>query len=201
MNGKVDWNFNVLFNDQPQVSNMVQSYAPLLRHPGLYPPIPAQWLHLTVLRAGFTTEFTEAEMQAVATTLAPNLAALDIPELTLGPAWVYKGYPLLHTTPEEPLDQLFQCVVQGLRAVVGEDRMPRPVDRSLTKFMPHVALAYTRDYAAEEEVRTILADTPIPPVSFRLSYLSLVRQQPMSGHYEWEVVKNIPVGEPTVEHL
>jgi 2'-5' RNA ligase len=191
---KVDWNFNILFNDLPQVNGMAERYAKLLDHPGLYPPVPPQWLHLTILRVGFTVDFTESEMQAVASRLRPKLASLKLPEFTLGPAWVYKGYPLLHIAPEEPLDQIFQIVVRELKAVVGEDRMPHPVDRPITKLVPHVSLAYTRKYDSEDEVQAILTDNPIPPVLFRPSYLSLVKQRPLRQHYEWEVIENIPLG-------
>jgi 2'-5' RNA ligase len=174
---------------------MAQRYARLLDHPGLYPPVPPQWLHLTVLRAGFTTEFTESEMQAVAARLEAPLAAQKMITLTLGPAWVYKGYPLLRTLPEEPLEAIFQQVVGALKVEVGEERMPHPVDRPITKLAPHVSLAYTRNYDNEDEVQRTIAENPIPPVSVRLGYLSLVRQRPTDGHYEWEVVENIPLGE------
>lgn len=60
--GKVDWNFNLIFDDQPQVAAMVSQYAKPLDQPGLYPPVPAKWLHATILRVGTTDEYTKAEM-------------------------------------------------------------------------------------------------------------------------------------------
>jgi 2'-5' RNA ligase len=195
MKGKTDWNFNLLFDAAPQVSAMAERYAPLLQHPGLYPPVPLEWLHLTVLRVGSTSEATGEEMDQVCTKLAPRLAGLALPEFTVGPAWTYIGYPLLHITPERPLDSVFQEVLHALQAVVGPDRMPRPIDRSATKLMPHIALAYPKNYDAENEVEQTLIDHPIPPVTIRIPQLSLIKQWPTGEHYEWEVIKNIPLGQ------
>ncbi len=63
---RTDWNFNILFNDQPQVAGLASQYAPLVKHPGLDDPVPGQWLHATVLRVGFLEDFPEAERLAVA---------------------------------------------------------------------------------------------------------------------------------------
>jgi 2'-5' RNA ligase len=195
MKDRVDWNFNLLFDTAPQVGAMAEQYAPLLRHPGLYPPVPPQWLHLTVLRVGFTSEATQQEMEQVCANLAPKLASVAMPEFTVGPAWAYIGYPLLHVTPEEPLDNVFQEVLQALESVVGTDRMPRPVDRSATKLMPHIALAYPKNYDSDSDVERILADHPIPAVTARIPQLSLIKQWPTGEHYEWEIVRNILLGQ------
>ena len=62
---KVDWNFNILFNDQPQVAQTAKMYVQALSHPGLYPPIPAKWLHATILRIGLVDDYTKDELLAV----------------------------------------------------------------------------------------------------------------------------------------
>jgi 2'-5' RNA ligase len=195
MHGKTDWNFNILFDDQPQVAEMVSRYASLLKRDDLYPPIPTQWLHMTILRVGFTTEFTAAEMQQVATQLSPALAEMRLPAFTIGPAWMYKGYPLLHLAPAEPLEEIFQHVLSALRQVVGVQRLPLPVDRPATKLIPHVSLAYTRDDTNEQELEELLTAHPIPPVEFRLNHLALIKQEPVSGHYEWKTVQKLPIGQ------
>jgi hypothetical protein len=38
LDGAIDWNFNILFDGQPQVARMAEAYAESIRHPGLYRP-------------------------------------------------------------------------------------------------------------------------------------------------------------------
>jgi 2'-5' RNA ligase len=194
MEGKVDWNFNILFNDQPQIGELATEYAKLLNYPGLYPPVPPEWLHITVLRIGFTTDFTDAEILAVTALLEKPLAAINMPLCTLDPVCLYKGYPLLSPTPVEPFDQVFQEVLNALKSVIGQERMPNPIDRSLAKFEPHMTLAYTRDYDTEAELQKLLTNNPLPPVNFKPSHLSLVKQKAINHRYEWEVIKELLLG-------
>lgn len=100
---RVDWNFNILFDDQPQVAELASKYASLLQYPGLHKPVPGQWLHATVLRVGFLEEFSEAEMLEVAELIEQKITKIKIPELILGQWWLWDGNPVLHITPDEQL--------------------------------------------------------------------------------------------------
>ena len=64
--GQIDWNFNLIFAGDQAIAKMASEYKAALTHPGLYTPVPPEWLHTTILRIGTTDEFTEAEMIAVA---------------------------------------------------------------------------------------------------------------------------------------
>ncbi len=187
--GKIDWNFNIVFDDQPQVAAMVEKYAKLLDHPGLYPPIPSQWLHSTILRVGTTEEYTEEEMRAVAEALKPKLAGLQLPELKLGPWWMWGSTPVLHMAPEDPIDELFELIMAEIEKVVGKNRMPQP-----TRFIPHVTLAYTRTTDKAIEVYEKLLANPIPPVTFKASRMPLIKQQVIDHVYQWEVVEDLQLG-------
>lgn len=187
--GKVDWNFNLVFADQPQVAKLATQYAPLIKHPGLYPPIPGKWLHATILRAGLSSEYSDNEMQAVAKRLKLALASFRIPELRLGSWWLWSGNPVLHIAPEEPLVELFNTVMSEMEAVVGKERMPKP-----SKFIPHVTLAYNRTYDEELEVYQQLSSKLVKPVSFRATSMPLIKQSATDGHYEWKVIEDIPIG-------
>ena len=80
---QVDWNFNVVFEGQPAVAEMSKQYAPAIQHPGLYKPIPPQWMHATILSLGTVEDFTEQEVQAVAAKLEPILAPVSYTHLTI----------------------------------------------------------------------------------------------------------------------
>jgi 2'-5' RNA ligase len=129
---EVDWHFLIRLNNQTQLRDMVKRYAKIYDHPGLYPPIPFEWLHMTILRIGNVANITDQEMNDVLEQLFPALEMLHVPELLLGPWWLWTGSVVLHVTPEEPITHLFNAVTKVLSAVVGE-KAPKP-----DGFIPHV---------------------------------------------------------------
>lgn len=187
-NNSQDWNFNIIFN-QPDVARMAKDYAQTLDHPGLYRPIPAQWLHSTILRVGLTTDYTEAEMMAVVEILQPKLARLGLGEFVFDSWWLWGGNVVLHITPEEGLNQIYEEVTKAVEAVVGSDRTPK------SSFIPHMTLAYTKTHHNEGEINQQLVAHPVKPARFMVPQLLLLKQWPTAGHYEWEVIKSINIGQ------
>jgi 2'-5' RNA ligase len=185
------WNFNVVFDNQPDVVRMAQQYAPLLQHPGLYEPIPPQWLHSTILAVGTTHEFTELEMLAVADKLEPLLANLELPEFQFDSWWIWEGNVVLHISPEDEFTRIYDAVTEALTQTVGPKRTRKS---PYGNFVPHTSLAYTRTHDKEHEIHRQLVEHPVVPAAFKVAYLPLIRQWPKNGHYEWEVVRKIPIG-------
>ena len=186
--GEVDWHFLVRFSHQTQLRAMAERYATVYRHGGLYPPIPFEWLHMTLVRIGNVTRIPDAEMRKVVELLRPTLAMMALPEFRLGPWWLWTGSIVLHVTPEEPIAYLFSEVMSVLYTVLGE-RAPKP-----SAFIPHVTLAYGRDYQQELEVHRQLSAHWIEPVPFHISSLSLVKERQTIPFYHWQVVTDIPLG-------
>lgn len=187
---QVDWNFNVLFND-PAVSKLAEAYAKVIRHPGLYDPIPPQWLHATILRVGLVEDYSEAEMLAVAAKLQQNLAGLSLPEFSFDSWWLWDGNVVLHISPDDEFSKIYDQVVAALEAVVGPERAAKSPHG---RFVAHTSLAYTKTHTQEQEINRQLANHASPAASFKAHSVSLIRQWPTNGHYEWEVVQDIPIG-------
>ena len=185
---RIDWNFNILFNDQPQVAELASKYEPLLEHPGLHKPVPGEWLHATVLRVGFLEEFTEAEMLETATLLEQKITEIKMPELMLGQWWLWGGNPVLHITPDDQLQQLFRALIAALTEIVGKERLPEKL-----QFIPHITLAYSKTYDDEIGLYKRLQDNPIPGVLVRAQRLSLIKQWIEDDYYRWDIVKEIPL--------
>ncbi len=82
--GVVDWNFNVVYQQEPSIVAMAQAYEPLLERPELYEPIPTEWLHATILRVGALEDYTEEEMLAVGIWFKKNLRTFSFLSLNLG---------------------------------------------------------------------------------------------------------------------
>jgi 2'-5' RNA ligase len=188
---RVDWNFNVLFDGQPDVARMAEEYAPVLDNPGLYKPIPSQWLHSTILRVGFVEDYTENEMLEVADKLQEQLANLKLPEFFFDSWWLWGGSVVLHISPDSEFNKIYKAVIGSLREVVGEARTTKSPHES---FIAHTALVYSKTYSEEKEVHDKLLANPIKPASFNATSISLIKQWPIDGHYEWDVIRNIPIG-------
>jgi 2'-5' RNA ligase len=187
---RTDWNFNILFEDQPQVAAYAEQYASLLEHPGLYEPVPGKWLHATVLRAGFIEDFSEAEMLETATVLEPKLATLKLPQLTLGNVFMWDGNPCLRITPDTDLQGVLKLIVRALSEVAGKDRVPQK-----TGFIPHITLAYSKTYDDEAAVHARLHSEQIADLPIRANSVSLIRQHVEHDYYVWEDVKGLPIGQ------
>lgn len=190
--GQVDWNFNVIFDGCPEVVEMAQQYAPLVTHPGLYSPIPAKWLHATILRVGPEDDFTKEEMLAVAECLHGKLAKLELPEFRFDSWWLWGGNVVLHISPADEFTKIYDAVISALEQIVGPERTLKSPYGG--RFIAHTALAYTRSHHKEHEINQQLASKLIHPASFKVSYLPLIRQWPTGGHYEWEIIRKIPIG-------
>jgi 2'-5' RNA ligase len=187
---RVDWNFNVTFDGSSDVARMVADYSNVVSHPGLYAPVPSEWIHSTILRVGFVSDFTENEMLATSRLLSAELSDLHLPEFVCDSWWLWGGNVVLHLTPEENLTTLYTALLDCLRRVVGPDRTPVS---SRGSFIPHITLAYTRTHDQETEIHDQLSKTNVIPARFSIDTVSLLRQWPTNGHYEWDVVEQIPI--------
>lgn len=219
---RTDWNFNILFDDQPQVAKFSSKYNPIIKHPGLYEAVPSRWLHATVLRVGFIEEFSEAEMLAVAEILKQKLVKIKMPELTLGQRWwLWNGGPVLSITPKKELQAVFKAVLSALVEVIGRDRLPeltiaskhhpmKEIDQFIKylsrtfgrdripanlQFTPHVTLAYPRTYQDEFGLFKQLRSHPIEGINIRALKLSLIKQRVEKNYYVWDVIKELPIGQ------
>lgn len=188
--GRADWNLNILFNDQSQVAEYAAKYYQALQHHGLYEPVPSEWLHATVLRIGFFDDFSEVEMLEYASRLEARFEDIQMPEFLLGQWWIWGGNPCVHFTPRDPMMRMFSIVMEELTALVGADRLP---DKQ--RLTPHITLAYSKSYEDEIELHRQLETVSAPAVSVRAKRLSLIKQWIVDHHYEWEVVKDIPLNQ------
>ncbi|HEX4774588.1 MAG TPA: hypothetical protein VH234_03660, partial [Candidatus Saccharimonadales bacterium] len=88
--------------------------------------------------------------------------------------------------------KLYDHVIAALESVVGPDRTTKSPHGT---FISHTALAYTKTHDKEQEIHAQLVASPVKPTAFNATSLSLIKQWPTDGHYEWEVIKYIAIGE------
>jgi 2'-5' RNA ligase len=188
--GKVDWNFNIVMSGNKDLSHTMDEYAAALTDPGLHKPVPAEWLHVTILRVGFTSDFTEKEMKRVVVALRPRLSAIRAPMVALDGWWIWSGNVVTHVSPDDKLRPIYDAVIASMKEILGSDRT---LESPHGRFLPHLTLAYSRTRDDELELHRRLETARITPVEFLVDRVSLVRQHVVDGHYEWDVVDEAPL--------
>ena len=188
--GVVDWNFNVVYQQDPAVVAMADAYAPLLKRPELYEPIPTEWLHATILRVGTLEDYTETEMLAVAELVQKKLDGIQFPEFEFGHHVLVHGNVCFRVEPESELEKLYIAVTESLEEIVGPDRATKS---PYGEFIAHTSLAYTKNQDNESEISDVLSKANITSAKFKIKHMPLIMQRPTNGHYEWEVIKDIVI--------
>lgn len=185
--GETRWAFHLLFDSQPQVHALVDQFQPILNHSTLYPRIPRQWLHATILTVKNNSEITRATIDRVCELLQPKLNEIVVPELTVGSPWVWDGSVVLRITPGEELEKIYAAVLESVNEYV-DTAVP-----ATNRFIPHMTLAYARSSDDETGLEAKVGEMSIEPVSFVARSLSLVRQCQMESDYRWELVQKLPL--------
>ncbi len=192
----VDWNFNLTFVDNADVLALPALYKDAIDHPDFYAPIPPEWLHVTVLRVGFTTEYSEADMLQLSEAIVRDLQNLTLPVFEIGnPILMHGSTPVLCFIPEDKLSVLRTIVGKHADRIFGHEKVVESTRGIIdTVFKPHLSLAYPKTTEKEDEIWSQIQSYPVPLKNIRVTSMSLVKQIPINGHYEWEVVKKIPLG-------
>ena len=173
---RVDLNFNLYPGEYPQVAALAQAHRGVLaaRSDELYTPIPDKWLHCTILRVGLAQHFTAEQISGFIEVLKPKLAALKIPDLTIGhqPAEA-KGDIILRIQPEEAVREIHALIAE----VTGVEPNPN--------FIAHMSLAYSKDRIDDGQLASELAAVAAQPVSFRPN-LWVVEQEATEDGYVYK---------------
>ena len=145
-------------------------------------------MHSTILRVGTTDEFSEIEMRAVAYEVQENVANIRLPEFRFDAWWLLFGNVVFHISPDDEFTKLYDIVAVALTEVVGAERASKTHHG---RFLAHSTFAYAKSYQKEHEIHDRLTEARIEPAHFRATQMPLIRQWPVDGHYEWEIVEQV----------
>lgn len=183
--GEVDWHFLVIFDKEPGIEEFAEKYKQPLDHPGLHTPIPAEWLHMTILRVGPITEISDEQMDKVCQLIQEQSRGLIMPELSLNSPWSWSGSVCVHVDPEDEIKKLYGITASACNQILDyETDTPE-------KFIPHVTLAYPKDTEDDAEIVRQIEQSQIEPFTFKPTELCLVKQTQTPPYYQWEVVKRL----------
>ncbi len=171
---------------------MVNEYTSVLNQSELlHKPIPAEWLHTTVLNLGTTKDISEAEALAVAEKVQQGVSKLKLPEFRFDSWWLLFGNVVFHISPDDEFTKLYDIVRDALEAVVGSERAAKA---SRGRYLAHSTFAYAKTHMSEYKIHEIMSSAHIEFARFHVTNMPLLRQWAHDGHYEWEVVKDISLG-------
>ena len=184
--GQLYW--HVLFKDEPRLQALASSaQEKLMPFAGLH-LTPKQWLHLTVMLAGFSEDFTDASINEMTTCADQLLSSVSPITITFSKFWYHPEAIVLGIQQSDSLNSLFEAV-QNATNTVGAHCKAR--DNGL--WNPHVTLAYS---AAAQSASPIIAALghDVPSCEVTVRRVNLVVQEGPERLWNWRSLAEIPLG-------
>jgi hypothetical protein len=128
------------FISDPPISEIVNSYAPMLGAAGVFDLVPARWLHITTQGVSFADTIAESEVRAIVEAARPLLANTEPVNATLGPVDMDAEAAFLPIRPFGQLEAVRTQIRAAISQVLGADQVPEPDSFG---WPPHLSLGYT----------------------------------------------------------
>lgn len=189
--GREDLHWHLLYDEALVEERLVVPYRELTHRPGLE-PVPARWVHATVMHGGPVDQYTEAEITAIVDRVGEACATISPFDLIYDRPSVGTVALECPARPGAPARRLWELTA-GIDADVTGGRFPRIPDDG---YYPHVSLAYGiggTDRADRRAMKAWLSDHPGGPVVLRATHLSLVAQRHDRRHITWNPVAVVPL--------
>jgi 2'-5' RNA ligase len=174
--------------DQPQVRALAAvARGRLSAVSGLH-FTPEQWLHLTVLRVGLTTDFAPGEIEAMVGQARQPLQRVPPVTFTLGQVLYHPEAISLGARPGDALDAVAGAVRQAAASTPA-----RPADVTTPLWIPHVTVAYsTQDQPADPIIAALGRELPECPVT--IDAIHLIAQHGPERAWNWQSLARIALG-------
>lgn len=175
----------LVFRDVPVLNELALRCQEMLSPLGL-DPVPAGWLHVTLVRVGSPDSVDTVQLSRLTET-----ARTMLPEpftLRAAPLAGSRGAVRLTLSPWEPLVRLHAALVAANTAV------GLPVKKPTARFRPHLSLAYNnRRREAAPVVETVASLRSLPAVELGVADVQLVELRRCGAEYRWEALKSLPL--------
>jgi 2'-5' RNA ligase len=192
--GQEDYHWHLLFPEDLVSQQLVEPYRGLTHGRDQLRPVPARWVHLTLLHSGPVGQISAAELDQITdlvreqcTTVAPFSLTFDRPA-------VGRVAVECIARPGPPARQLWQITADATAAVTGT-RFPLIPDL----YYPHLSLAYgtgDSDTGRRAMKAWLSDDVDTGPVTLPATHLSLVAQSYDMQHITWRHLTDVPLDGP-----
>lgn len=177
----------MLFGDQPEVAELAGlGQARLAGLAGL-DLVPAEWLHLTTLIAGYSDEIAPGQAEAMVRHAARLLARVPPVRVALGRVLYHPRAVMLDAGPAAALEPVLRAVQEATRAGTGRDGTLHTAP-----WTPHITLAYSNMAAPAAPVIAALGRR-LPERVITISSVTLVEQAPEQA-WTWGKVTRVGFG-------
>jgi 2'-5' RNA ligase len=186
--GEAQLYWHILMRDQPQVRALAAvARQRLSGFSGLH-FAPEQWLHLSILRVGLTTEIAHDETDAMVGQAQYLLKQIPPVTFSVGQVLYHPEAIALGARPSGALD----AVSLAVRKAAASTRAVS-TDATTSLWIPHVTVAYsTQDQLAEPIIAALGSELPECPVTVDTIYL--IAQHGAERAWNWQPLATIGVG-------
>ena len=186
--GEAQLYWHILMRDQPQVRALAAvARQRLAGFSGLH-FTPEQWLHLSVLRVGLSTDFLPSDIDTMVSQASHLLKSTPPVTFTLGQVLYHPEAITLGIRPEDALDAVSAAIRQATASTLAS-----PTDATTSLWIPHVTVAYsTQDQAAEPIIAALGRELPV--CSAAIDTIYLVAQHGAERAWNWQPVATISLG-------
>ncbi|WTW98253.1 2'-5' RNA ligase family protein [Streptomycetaceae bacterium NBC_01309] len=180
--GRRSYYWFLTFPDAPDLVSAAVELQDELAHFRL-DSIPADGLHVTMARLGFTDEVTDAHLSAAVQATERVCGDLDPFDLMVGPLAGSPGAVRFSVAPWAPLI--------AIRAAL-------PSTSPRAAFRPHLGIAYSnRPMPAQPVIDAIAPLRSREPIYLPVRELHLVELRREHRAYRWDLVRSFPLGRHT----
>ncbi|MEU5053561.1 2'-5' RNA ligase family protein [Streptomyces sp. NPDC021096] len=191
--GRADLHWHLLFDQEVVREALVELYRAISHRPGLA-PVPAPWVHCTLLHAGPVDDYRDEEIDAIVERVSKECQIISPFNLVFDRPTVGTVAVECAARPGEPARQLWELTARADAEITG-GRFPLIP----AIYYPHLSLAYVTDGPDRPDRRVLkaaLSDHRGEPVTLRADRLSLVAQRHDRRHITWTPIAEVPLQAP-----
>jgi 2'-5' RNA ligase len=167
--------------DYPQATELAQLARERLAGLDGLDHVPAEWLHMTTLIAGYADETAAAQVQAMTDRAQTLLAAVPPITVTFGRVLYHPRAIILAAEPREALTPVLTACQQATRQATGHDGTFHT-----DPWIPHLTLAYSNTaHPAQPAIDALGRQLPSRQVT--ITSVSLTSQTP-DQRYTWDLI-------------
>ncbi|MFI5987651.1 2'-5' RNA ligase family protein [Streptomyces sp. NPDC051555] len=170
---------------------LTSPYRELASMPGLE-PVPAEWMHLTLLHAGPEDQYTAEEITRVVELFRAGAASVPAFDIEFSRPSVGRIALEMAGRPGAPSRRLWELAAEAFETVAPERWPLIPAHHA-----PHMSIAYGGQSASKANpalMKVWLSDHGPGPVTLRAEKAVLVSERHDGARITWTHIAEVPLG-------
>jgi 2'-5' RNA ligase len=185
--GTLYW--HILLGGEPQIQSIAKVAQDRLSGFHELHMTPLQRLHITVMEAGQSVDFSETQITAMIGEAGSRLARLAPIQIELSSVLYHPEAIMLGVQPHNALDG----VLEAARSATSAITRPNAAIDTETTWIPHMTLCYSTGRQSSEPIIDALGRR-VPVVKIEIDRLSLVIQRGPERLWDWHTVGTAHLG-------